>query len=339
MYLYVGSICSSMWFKQALVLLTSIHIAISSTDIASEAVNAFGLDLYNEILAETGGNICLSPISVSMGLSMIYAGAEGNTKTEIADTFDFGDISETEVHQSFQALDAGLVSDNEGNFRLNLANRLFGSSRLDIEAGYQNTISNFYGGELKRLDFAGSPEPSRIHINEWVSNETESKIPELLGEGTIDHNTIMVVVNAIYFKGTWKREFNESLTEDNMFYGQNADDGDDITASVPMMRITDFFKFTHSDSLNAKIIEVPYEGEQVSMVIVLPDAEIQLLESEIVIEQILSTINDASEVNVNFQLPRFEVTQEMFLGEILTEMGMKDLFSPQSADLTGTCCT
>ena len=288
--------------------------------------------MYDEIIASHNGNTCFSPISVAMVMSMLYAGAEGETKSQIADAMDYGEVSESTVHSSFKALDESLVANDE--MELSLANRLYGANGLNVEATYQNTIRTNYGGEMERLDFAGAPEPSRLHINEWVSTETQTKIPELLGEGTIDQNTVMVVVNAVYFKGTWKTEFDEEETQDETFNGFDENNAP-VTATVPMMSAREDFKYVHSDDLNAEIIELPYDGEEVSMIVMLPNDDIGALEPGINVAEAISQVTSVDAQTVNFKMPRFEIEQEMFLRSILQEMGVSDMFDETAADLSG----
>lgn len=178
-----------------------------------------------------------------------------------------------------------------------------------------------YGAGLRVLDFAGAPEESRRIINDWVDQQTEERIKDLIPEGGIDSSTVMVLSNAVYFKATWLLQFDERSTQNGLFY--LADGG---TVTVPMMRQTESFGYTKGDGYRA--VELLYEGRQVSMVILLPDSGNLGAIEKALDPQFLSGVIDAlEEREVRLMMPRFEFEAEKQLSETLSEMGMPEAFS------------
>ena len=203
---------------------------------------------------------------------MTYGGARGETAQEMAETLHFSIPDET-VHAGFNALDLELASrNNEGNemmpgFKLNIANSAWVQYDRPYEQEYLDLLAENYDAGLYLTDYVSDPEGSRLAINEWVSDETEGKIENLIPAGAINALTRLVLANAIYFNAGWQSTFEKDLTEDAAF---SRLDGSQI--SVPMMSTSDPESFGYAAGERYQAVELPYNGGQLSMVILLPEA-------------------------------------------------------------------
>lgn len=305
---------------------------MSAQDVAPELVegnNTFAFELYRAITGESG-NLILSPYSVSAALAMVYAGAGGNTEQQIADTLHFT-LPEDQLHPAFSALDASLIpaSDEDEPFQLNIANALWGQEGYPFYRQYLQLLGDNYGAGLTPLDFVGAPEPSRETINQWVSDETEERITDLIPEGVISPATRLILTNAIYFKGAWVFQFDPEMTQDGDF---NLLDGSTVT--VPMMRQSESLMVASGEGYQA--VELPYQGDQMAMLILLPDeGNFEAFEGELSAESFESVLSGLQSAEVNLTLPRFEYTSDFSLAESLTGLGMTDAFDPSLADFSG----
>ena len=196
--------------------------------------SSFAFDLYR-MLKEEDGNLFYSPYSISMALAMTYAGARGETAEQMADTLHFI-LPEERLHPAYSDLGEGLalrgkgrellvmqpegdpVKENIEGFRLSIVNALWGQEGYEFLNGYLDLVERYYGGGLKILDFIDEPEPSRLEINKWASEQTEGRIQNLLPPGVITPLTRLILTNAIYFKARWENEFSERMTQDDTFY-------------------------------------------------------------------------------------------------------------------------
>ncbi len=308
---------------------------VDETDLATlvDGNNAFAFDLY-QILRQTSGNVFYSPCSISLALAMTYAGARGETEQQMADTLHFI-LPQDRLHPAFNSLDIELSQRGEGaegkdgeGFRLNIVNAIWGQKDYQFLATFLDILAENYGAGLRILDFIKEPEESRITINQWVSDQTEGRIEELIQEGLIDTFTRLVLTNAVYFNAAWEYPFEEDRTCDGAFYLLS---GDEVT--VPMMKRTESFGYTEGDGYKA--VELPYDGGELSMVVLLPEAgKLEMFESSLDAQQ-METIMEALEPNqIALTLPQFEFESEYSLKEVLTVMGMPAAFSAR-ADFSG----
>jgi serpin B len=308
---------------------------VSEADLATlvNGNSAFALDLYQAI-KETGGNLFYSPYSISLALAMTYAGARGETEQQMADTLCFV-LPQDRLHPAFNSLDIELSRRGEGakgkdekGFRLNVVNAIWGQKDYKFLSGFLDVLAENYGAGLRILDFASAPEESRLTINNWVSDQTEGRIEDLIPQGLIDSLTRLVLTNAIYFNAAWQEPFNEDATYDGTFYLLN---GDEIT--VPMMRQTESFGYGEGDGYQA--VELPYDGREISMVILLPTAGNFASFEDSLDAQRLDEITGRLEYReVALTMPKFEFDSEFSLGKTLAAMGMPVAFSG-GADFSG----
>lgn len=293
----------------------------------------FAVDLY-QALRQKGGNLFYSPFSISAALAMTYAGARGETESQMADTLRFT-LSQTSLHPAFNSLDLALAIRGEGakgkdgeGFRLKIANALWGQKDYQFMADFLDVLAENYGAGMRLLDFASQPEPSRITINDWVEDQTEGRIKDAIKQGVIDGMTRLVLTNAIYFNAAWLHAFDEKSTADGQFHLL---DGSQVTA--PMMHQTESFGYTTGDGYVA--VELPYDGEDLSMVILLPDeGNLQALEDSLSAELLATVLGGLDNQQVALTMPRFEFKSEFGLGATLAAMGMPVAFSGE-ADFSG----
>jgi serpin B len=294
---------------------------------------AFALDLYQQ-LKENDGNLFYSPYSISLALAMTYAGARGETEEQMAQALHFG-LSQDRLHPAFNRLDIELAERGQGakgkdgeGFRLNIVNAIWGQKDYDFLDSFLDTLAENYGAGLRVLDFIGAPEESRVTINDWVSEQTEGRIEDLIPQGMINLLTRLVLTNAIYFNAAWASPFNENATSDGVFHLIN---GDQVT--VPMMKQTEPFGYAEGDNYQA--VEIPYDGNELSMVILLPDSgQFSDFEGSLDSSKLAEIIDSVHYQEVALTMPKFEFESSFDLKTTLSDMGMPIAFS-DDADLSG----
>jgi serpin B len=308
---------------------------VSESDRAAFVVDntSFGLDLYRT-LAPGERNLFISPSSISIALAMTYAGAAGNTAIEMAEALHFA-LPPGRLHAAFNWLDLELSGRGEGAqgadgepFRLEVVNAIWGQTGYELLPSYLDTIATSYGAGLRLLDFFAAPEPSRIAINAWVAQQTADRIEELLPVGAITRDTLLVLTNAVYFNAAWAYPFDRARTADGSFLLEGGG-----TTIVPFMRQTQEFGYVDGDGYVA--VELPYDGDELSMIAILPDpGELRVLEQSLDAAAIDAIVDSMTLRNMNLALPRFEFKSEYDLVAALSALGMKDAFSGV-ADFSG----
>jgi serpin B len=294
--------------------------------------NAFGFDLYQELKREKG-NLFFSPYSISTALAMTYAGARGQTEKEMAEVLHFS-LEQEPLHSSFSKLQSELNTiQAKGHVKISIANSLWAQEGYHFLDTFFNLNKKYYGAGLNFVDFATKTEATRKTINIWVENKTQQKIKELLKRGMIDSLTTLVLCNAIYFKGNWASQFDKERTTEVNFYISP-----EKTIKAPMMSQKSEFKYKNFDNFSA--IELPYEGNNLSMIIFLPKKVDGLadFEQSLTYDNVKSWIDQLSkshkrEILVSF--PKFKTTCEFQLAEVLAEMGMPSAFLLPPANFSG----
>ena len=253
----------------------------------------------------------------------------------MADALDFN-LSQDSLHPALNGLDIDLNSRGEGArgkdggaFRLNIVNAVWGQKDLEFLPDFLDVLAENYGAGLRVLDFAAEPEPSRKTINDWVSKQTKGRIKDLVPRGTIDPLTLLVLTNAIYFNAAWQFRFTERPTSDGSF---DLLDGTKIT--VPMMQQEEEYGYARGSTYQA--IELPYDGEELSMVILLPDSDqFEDFESSMDYETVGNIISDIDKYKISLEMPKFTFESEFDLKNVLKTMGMPIAFFPGGADFSG----
>jgi serpin B len=288
----------------------------------------FAFDLYRQ-LARKGadGNLFFSPISISTALGMTYSGARGNTEKQMSQALHF-DLSQQRLHPAFSQLLSGLKGDKD--YELEIANRLWGQKDYKFLPDFLKTAETNYQGGFQELDFRGNLEPSRKTINTWVEEKTKQKIKELLVSGDINGLTRLVLTNAIYFKGSWVSKFDPKLTHEAPFYLR-----DGKTSTADLMRRKGRFNYLEDKMFEA--IELPYAGEKLSMVVVLPrkGVEFEKVEQLLSPENLRLWVSSMTKEEAVVFLPKFKTTMRFVLNSELAALGMPDAFNEMAADFSG----
>nr|XP_042134254.1 leukocyte elastase inhibitor [Peromyscus maniculatus bairdii] len=302
----------------------------------SRANTLFALELFRTLNENNStGNIFISPFSISSALAMVFLGTKGNTAAQLSKTFHFDAVED--VHSRFQSLNAE-VGKRGASHILKLANRLYGEKTYSFLPEFLASTQKMYGADLAPVDFQQASEDARKAINQWVKGQTEGKIPELLAEGVVNSMTKLVLVNAIYFKGLWKEKFMKQDTTDAPFRLNKKD-----TKMVKMMYQKKKFPFGYIQDLKCKVLEMPYQGEELSMIILLPeDIEdtsmgLKKIEEQLTLEKLneWTKRENLETIDVHVKLPRFKLEESYTLNSNLGRLGVQDLFSSDKADLSG----
>lgn len=314
---------------------TNPNIPQSDVQKLADGNNAFALDIYQS-LRSGDGNLILSPYSISLALAMTYAGARGETESQMAIVLHF-DQGQSATHSSFNALDLDLAQrgktsagSDEQPMKLDIANAVWAEQSLPFLQDYLDTIAVNYGAGIHLADFVNQFDPTRREINNWVSDQTEKKINDLLPDGSLNSDTRMVLVNAIYFKADWLNPFDPNSTGDAPFHLLN---GPDVTVKM-MNQDLHGVPYVQGDGYQAA--ELSYAGESAAMDIIVPDAghfeEFESAFNQGIFESILDNMQPAG---VALGLPKFSFTKDFSLSDTLKDMGMPNAFDRNLADFSG----
>ncbi|KAM6087397.1 heterochromatin-associated protein MENT-like [Chlamydotis macqueenii] len=333
-------------------------------ELVSTSVGKFTVDLFNK-LNETnkGKNIFFSPWSISSALALTYLGAKGNTATEMAEVLHFTQTAGSEgsssvarpsrgrpkrrkldpehkqaedIHSGFKEL-LTAINKPRSTYSLKSANRIYVDNTFPLLPQYIQLSKNYYKAEPQKVNFRTAPEQSRKEVNSWVEKQTEGKIKNLLGSRDVTNTTRLILVNAIYFKAEWEVKFRARDTELQPFrLSKNK------TKPVKMMYMRDTFPVLIMETMNFKMIELPYVKQELSMFILLPDdikdssTGLEQLERELTYEK-LSEWTDSKKMTktlVDLYLPKFTMEERYDLRDNLISMGMRSAFS-SNADFSG----
>src|SRR5688572_15323682 len=291
--------------------------------------NAFAIDLFHELrTVDAGKNLLVSPFSVSTALAMTYAGARNSTAAQMADVLRF-DLPDDKLHAALGSLIADLNVPRAG-YEMAIANRLFGQHGMPFKQPFLDINSQSYGAPLEPLDFAADPNAGREHINDWVTDQTRDRMEDLLPPGSVNPLTRLVLTNAVYFDGQWKYQFDPDDTSDAPFH---------ISPTQQVQAPTMFQRaeFRYGSFDNFQMLEMPYSGDDLSMVIMLPEQKDGLaeLESELTIDMFQESVDSLQKEEVDVHLPKFTFSDEVDLASTLSDMGMTDAFDPMQADFDG----
>uniref|UniRef100_A0A8D2B571 Serpin domain-containing protein n=1 Tax=Sciurus vulgaris TaxID=55149 RepID=A0A8D2B571_SCIVU len=315
-------------------------------DSLSEANGTFACQVLKMLCQDKPSqNVFFSPLSISSALAMVLLGAKGNTKVQMAQvnfpvtqeeglvwkgwsmgiTYQFD--RKEDIHKGFQML-LTQVNKPGSQYLLRTANRLFGEKTCDF---LSESCLQFYHAELELLSFAKAAEKSRKHINTWVSKETKGKIQELLPTNSVDEQARLVLVNAIYFKGLWEEPFDKICTCE-MSFNINQE------RPVQMMCQEAKFNFAYIREAQTQVLELPYAGKELSMIILLPDEEVDLslVENNLTFEKFMAWTKPTfmQTIEVEVFLPRFKLQENYDMESVLHRLGMVDAFQQGQADLS-----
>lgn len=313
---------------------TSPNINQADLSALVDGNSIFALNLY-QLLKNKDGNLFYSPYSISEALAMTYGGARTETEKQMASAMQYL-IGQEKLHSVFNYLDLELAKRGQGakgidqkGFRLNVINAIWGQKDFKFKTEYLDLLAQNYGAGLRILDFIKAAEPSRQTINQWVNDQTEGKIKDLLPQGSVNELTRLVLTNAIYFNAAWASQFEKGATTEGKFTLLN---GTQITVS--MMRQMKSFGYTDGDSYKA--VQLPYDGNELSMVILLPELnQFKTFEAGLTGQRIDQIIQSLKGNLVELAMPKFKIEAEFGLNEALKQLGMQDAFDPNKADFSG----
>lgn len=290
--------------------------------------NAFALSIYKKVSTEKTGNFFLSPYSISTALAMTYAGARKKTAKQMAQVLNFSS-DQNILHASFASLQKSLeVINKKGHVQLNNANSLWLQKKYVFKKDYISLVKENYGSKLNFVDFAKA-ELVRGKINGWVEKETQKTIKDLIQPGIISDLTVLVLANAIYFKGDWDIAFKKEDTEDREFFTNGKK-----SISIPMMYQKQKHNYLKNDL--CQVLQMNYIGDDLSLVVLLPAQKdsLQNFEDKLSCELIETWLCEVEEKKVEIYIPKFKNTSEFELKNTLVKMGMKEPFL-KSADFSG----
>lgn len=294
----------------------------------SKSNNAFALDMHRALPQE---NVVYSPHSVSTLLAAAHAGANGRTKDEIGAILHY--TTEPPAYALYRELQDSLASreqdaDRGLAFRLRSVNAIWGANDFKFLTPFLRTAETDFLMHAKSLDFKGAPEDARKTINASISESTSGKIPELLAQGVITPATRAVLTNAVYFNAPWSKPFSTQATKPGTF---NTLKGDAKQASF--MSTTDTMRYAQKDGY--QVLEIPYVGEQVVALVILPEAgQYKDVDAGLTLSQLEHFTGSLDYQRVNVRLPKFELRTQLDLSTTLGTMGLKDFFDPEKADFS-----
>ncbi|XP_029978802.1 leukocyte elastase inhibitor-like isoform X2 [Sphaeramia orbicularis] len=303
----------------------------------SKANTSFALALLKKLSDnDRAANIFYSPFSISAALAMVLLGARGNTASQMSECLKTKDCLD-EIHTGFSSQLSELNKAN-APYALSVANRLYGEQSYQFVEDFLGETRKFYSAELESVDFVKNSEAARLNINTWVEKMTQGKIQDLLAQGVVDSMTRLVLVNAIYFKGNWNKQFKENATRDAQFRLNKND-----TKPVKMMYQKTKFPLTFIPEAHCQILEMPYKGKELSMLIFLPNemedntTGLEEIEGQLTYENFVEWTRPdmMDEVEVQVGLPRFKMTETYDMKNILISMGMVDAFDMGKSDFSG----
>ena len=294
----------------------------------SVAYNKFGCLLFNEVF-ESGKNCFVSPISISLALAMTYNGAENKTKEEMASVLNISDFEISAFNKENEKI-ITLLTSNKDSLKLSIANSLWAKKEEPFKKPFLNIARTFYQAEIENVNFL-APE-TVLRINDWVEKKTQDKIKNLLSKNDVNRDTLLVLINAIYFKGEWKEAFKEPLTKDRDFYFS-----DGTVKKIPLMSKSGVFLYFGSTEYQA--VQLPYSDEKLKMVIFLPgkDSSLKKFLENFSEEKLKKMMAKFRKENGTVLMPRFKMEFEIELKKVLSKLGMPTAFNRRTANFRKMC--
>ncbi|XP_052242981.1 leukocyte elastase inhibitor-like [Dreissena polymorpha] len=299
----------------------------------SSCASKFSLDLFQHVVSQNPhGNLFMSPSSISVVMTMVQTGARNETRNQMISTLQFQSNDQllilADAEQFVKVLNKG-----SDHVILRSANRLYPNSDKGILEDYIKAVVKHFASDVKNVDFKLNPEGSRQEINKWVEEVTNEKIKNLLPSGSINSLTRMVIANAIYFKGNWAIQFEPKSTKKSDFHTL---DGKSLKIDM-MKREMKKVRYGENTALDCKVLHLPYIGDEMAMVVLLPNTVTGLLEMEkrINVKKINQCIEDVYSPTVKVSVPKFKLESSLQLSDTLSALGMPDVFDANKSDLSG----
>lgn len=307
-----------------LLLTTNFNLLFSQQIIESN--NKFSFDIYKE-LKNSNENFIFSPASITSAMAMTYAGSKNNTLTEISNTFYFNN-NLSEFHKDFYNLSQFSIK-KSNNIQFYNANSIWIQKDMELKSEYLKINKQYYSTSAILTDFKNNHELSRKNINNWVEKNTQNKITNLLKPSSIDNSTRLVLVNALYFKGAWKKQFKKDNNSIEVFQIGKSDFVDRTFMK------TEINSWYYQDKYT-EIIDIPYSDKKYSLMIILPKSykKLKKVEKKFNYDYYLNYTQNKKKKRIKLTIPKFNIETDFDLNKTLEKMGIKDAFN-SSADFTG----
>jgi serpin B len=322
-----------IWHVFCALIVSMAHSA-TSFDLAAKATNELGVDLHRQLARGSDQNLCTSPYSIDSALAMTFAGADGETRSEMARVLHFptgGDVPASFLAlqnslEQMSAKTAELVKESKKfggpsePITLNIANRLFAQKGYSFREAFLSLIKQIFGGAFEPLDFVADPAAATQRINKWVADQTHDRIRDLIPRGALDKTARLVLANALHLKAPWANEFSQNATQSQPFFVRGA------PVDVPMMRKTTNFGYARREGFT--VVSLPYAGNDLQFVVLLPDEinGLRELESKLSAD-VLADCAKIEKRDVDLYLPKFKLEPPtVALAETFQALGMKTAF-------------
>ncbi|XP_001505567.2 neuroserpin [Ornithorhynchus anatinus] len=317
-----------------LTLLVLQSMAFSS-NFPDETIAELSVSVYNHLRAVgEDENILFSPLSIAIAMGMVELGAHGSTLKEIRHSLGYDSLKNGEEFSFLKDL-SDMITTEENQYVMKIANSLFVQNGFHINDKCLQMMKKYFKAEVENVDFNQNVATAN-HINKWVENNTNGLVKDLVSSRDFSAFTSLALINAIYFKGNWKSQFRPENTRTFSF---TKDDESEV--QIPMMyQQGEFYYGEFSDGSNEaggiyQVLEIPYEGDEISMMLILSRQEVPLVTLEPLVKPQLieEWANSVKKQKVEVYLPRFTVEQEIDLKELLKSLGITEIFN-RNADLT-----
>ena len=318
-FFVVAAGCGNNMDQSSLEISDNVEFGEKDYENIVSSNNGLGLTWFSEAEPNKDGNIFISPTSLFMALSMVYNGAHGVTKEEIAKVLQVEGIEAKKLNQANASL-MNLFHRSSKQVQLNVPNSIWLNENYHFQTEFAQNNKDYYNAEIQEIDIYDSGSPKMI--NNWVKDETNGKIGEIV-ESPLDPDLVTVLINAIYFKGDWKYEFDKSQTEDRLFYL-----ADGTNKSIPLMTLHE--KLAYMENENLQAVSLPYgEKNEMSMNVFLPKENISLEEfkNKLTYENWQKWTSEFQEREGTVLLPKFKLEYEASLKETLQKLGMTTAFT------------
>ncbi|RZC39513.1 Serpin domain containing protein [Asbolus verrucosus] len=309
-----------------LILLLAVTSSLSHEAKTFTSVsNQFTAATYKEIAKDVEGNFLVSPFSAAIILALAQTGARGATAQELRTGLRFPE-GQDEIESSIEAVTSSVGNNRE--YALQSANKMYLQENYQIKDEFRKVATDAFYADIENIDFSRNAEAAKV-MNRWVEEHTEKKIRDLITSNDVGEDTKLILINALYFQGNWSKQFKRVYTQQDAFY-QN---GENVVQVATMHDHHGYYKYCENGELNAKFLEIPFEGGDVSMVFVLPNEKKGLASLENQIEKVLLP-QDFVKETVNVSLPKFKIESKLDFKEILKNLGVVKAFN-READFSG----
>lgn len=303
-------------------------VATADNELLVNGANRFGLDLFREISASSprNENIFISPLSIHTALAMAWNGAGTSTKQQLAERMYLPAGSNQQINHSLQQLMSGLML-SDPKVKMDVANSVWYRTGYKVKNSFLDVNRNYFNADVAELDF--SNPKAKDQINGWVAQKTNNRIKQIVDEITPEH--VMFLINAVYFKGIWEKEFKKDLTQNRPFY---LADGSEKRLMTMEMKS----RFSYSEREGYRVLELPYGNGNFSMLVILPDKglDVNKLAQKLTADEWYALGNDLNyKPEISIRLPRFTFSYETELKKPLMQLGIREAFVPELANFKG----